>query len=71
MCFELPFKIVSIKDKKAKADYDGCQQEVSLVLVNNVKIGDYVLVKGGYAVSKIRKEEAKEIINLLKNENNL
>ena len=68
MCFELPFKIVSVKDKKATVDCFGRQSEVDLILVDGLKIGDYVLVKGNYAVSKIDKEEAKEVLDLLKNE---
>jgi hydrogenase expression/formation protein HypC len=66
MCFELPSKIISIKDKEATVDFLGQQGKVSLVLVDDVKLGDYVMVKGGLAVSKVKKEEAKEIISLLK-----
>ena len=66
MCFELPSKIVSIKDKKATVDCFGRQSEVDLIMIDDLKIGDYVLVRGDYAVSKIDKKEAKEVLDLLK-----
>ena len=67
MCFELPSKIVSLKDKKATIDCFGRQSEVDLILTDNLEVGDYVLVRGNYAVSKIGEKEAKEIISLLEN----
>lgn len=66
MCFEIPSKIIFIKDKKAKVDHNGHKHNVSLDLIKNVKVGDYVMVQGDYAISKMDKKDVKEIIDLLK-----
>jgi len=68
MCFELPFKIIDIKDKEAVVDCIGQKYKVNLELVKDVKIGDYVMVQGNLAIDKVKRAEAEEILDLLKNE---
>lgn len=66
MCIAVPGKVVSIDDKSAKVDFWGVLREVSLELLDNVQIGDYVMVHAGYAIEKIKLENAEEIIRLYK-----
>ncbi len=48
----------------ATASVDGVKVEVSLALVDDVKVGDYVLVHVGYALNKIVEDEALKTLAL-------
>ncbi len=66
MCLALPAQIIRIDSASnmATASVDKIEVEVSLALVDNVKIGDYVLVHVGYALNKIDEEEAIKTLAL-------
>jgi len=66
MCLAIPSKIVKIEDNVATIDVDGVQREASLLLVENPKIGDYVIVHAGFAINKINEEDALESLKLLR-----
>ena len=66
MCLAIPSKIVKIEDNVATIDVDGVKREASLLLVDNTRIGDYVIVHAGFAINKINEEDALESLKLLK-----
>lgn len=66
MCLAIPSKIVKIENNVATIDVDGVQREASLLLVENPRIGDYVIVHAGFAINKINEEDALESLKLLK-----
>ncbi|MGB9715629.1 MAG: HypC/HybG/HupF family hydrogenase formation chaperone [Thermodesulfovibrionales bacterium] len=67
MCVGVPSKIVKIDDYMATIDVEGAQREISLLLLNeDVEVGDYVIVHAGFAIQKIREEDAKENLRLMK-----
>jgi len=66
MCLAIPSKIVKIEDNMATIDVDGVQREASLLLVEDPKIGDYVIVHAGFAINKINEEDALESLKLLR-----
>ena len=71
MCLGVPGKVVSIEDvsdteKIGKVEFGGVLKEVSLVYVPEVKIGQYVVVHVGFALSLIDEEEAEEIFECVK-----
>jgi hydrogenase expression/formation protein HypC len=66
MCLAIPSKIVKIEDNVATIDVDGVQREASLLLVENTRIGDYVIVHAGFAINKINEEDALESLKLLR-----
>ena len=65
MCLAVPLLIKSIKGKDADAEIGGISRPVSLWLTPEAKVGDYVLVHTGYAISVLNKEEADETLRLL------
>jgi len=65
MCLGIPGKVLSIKDEMAEVDFGGVKRTVSLLLCPEVKVGDYVLVHVGFAITKLEEEEAKETLKLL------
>jgi len=66
MCLALPAKIVAIDpaSNMATASVDNVKVEVSLALVDDVALGDYVLVHVGYALNKIDEDEALKTLTL-------
>jgi len=65
MCLGIPGKIVSIADTGlAMVDFNGVQQEVSLMLCPEAQVGDYVLVHVGFAIQRLEPEEAEERLKL-------
>jgi hydrogenase expression/formation protein HypC len=65
MCLGIPGKVLSIKDDVAEVDFGGVRRHVSLLLCPEVKVGDYVLVHVGFAITKLEEEEAQETLRLL------
>ncbi len=45
---------------------EGVQKEVSLLLIENPRIGDYVIVHAGFAIQKIDEAEANESLKILR-----
>lgn len=66
MCLALPAQIVAIDPitGMATAAVDNVRVEVSLALVDEIAIGDYVLVHVGYALHKIDEDEALKTLAL-------
>ena len=70
MCLAIPGKIIEIQGNDpmtlvGKVDFGGVIKEVSLAYVPEAKIGDYVNVHVGFALTVIDEEEAKEVIGYL------
>ncbi len=67
MCVGVPSKIVKIDDYMATIDVEGAQREISLLLLSeDVRVGEYVIVHAGFAIQKIQEEDAKENLRLMK-----
>ena len=67
MCLAIPGRLVAISDgegfdRRGTVDYDGARQEVSLAYLPETKIGDYVLVHVGFAMTRLDGEEAERIL---------
>lgn len=59
MCLAVPSRIVEIKDSVATVDVDGVSREASIMLLDDIKVGDYVIVHAGFAISQIDEETAE------------
>ncbi|MCP3933057.1 MAG: HypC/HybG/HupF family hydrogenase formation chaperone [Bacteroidetes bacterium] len=72
MCLAIPGKITSITAqlddtfRMAKVSFGGIQKDINLAMVPEAKIGDYVLVHVGVAISIIDEEEAKITFEYIK-----
>ena len=58
MCLAIPALIKSINGYQAEVDIEGVSREVSIQLTPEVKVGDYVLLHTGYAISIVDEAEA-------------
>ena len=66
MCIAVPMKVLKVNGDFGDAELGGIIKEVSIILIDNVKVGDYILVHAGYAIQKIDENEALETISFLK-----
>ncbi|MCG6907096.1 MAG: HypC/HybG/HupF family hydrogenase formation chaperone [Desulfobacteraceae bacterium] len=66
MCLAIPSRIVKIEDQMAVIDVDGVTREASLLLLEDPRVGDYVIVHAGFALHKIDEEAARESLALLR-----
>ncbi len=66
MCLAVPSKIIRINDLMATIDVMGARREISLmVLPEEVKVGDYVLVHAGFAIQKVQEDVALDSLGLI------
>jgi hydrogenase expression/formation protein HypC len=66
MCLSIPAKIISINGNKAKVSLGGAEINAALHLIDNIKVGDYILLHSGFAIQKIDEKEALDTIQLIK-----
>ena len=60
MCVGLSAKVVDLKDGTAIIDASGARRSVSADLLDDLEIGDYVMVHAGVAIAKITDDDASE-----------
>ena len=65
MCLAIPARIVELEGDKAVVDAMGNRFKARTTLLENVKIGDLVLVHAGFAISKVEEEDARKTWNLI------
>jgi hydrogenase expression/formation protein HypC len=67
MCLAVPMKIVKILEHgKALVEQDELVTEVDLTLIEEPKIGDYVIIHAGYAIDMLDLVEAEERLKLFR-----
>lgn len=67
MCLGIPAKVVQIdKPNLGKVDYLGTRVKTNFELLDNLKVGDWVIVHAGFAISKLDEEEARETFSILR-----
>ena len=65
MCLALPVKVIEVgANDTAIVDLGGVRKEISLALLSDVQVGDYVILHVGYALSKLDPEEAEKTLAL-------
>ena len=66
MCLALPARVLSVDaiTDTATVAIEQVRVEVSLALLENIQVGDYVLVHVGYALQKISEEQAEKTLEL-------
>ena len=66
MCLAIPSRITKIENNMATIDVEGVQREASLLLLEDARVGDYVIVHAGFAIQKLDEAAAQETIDLLR-----
>jgi hydrogenase expression/formation protein HypC len=66
MCIAIPMNVREINGDIGIVESQGVRREVGLMLMDDVKVGDWVLIHAGFAISKLNQEEAEETMTLLR-----
>ena len=76
MCLGVPGKIVRVDESAlgvptGRVDFGGVSREVCLAYVPDARVGDYVIVHVGFAISRVDEEEAHRTYEILREMNQL
>jgi hydrogenase expression/formation protein HypC len=70
MCLSIPARILSISGSMAEVSAGGAIFKAGLHMIENAKVGDYILLHAGFAIQKISEAEATETMKLFEEINN-
>jgi len=69
MCLGIPGRIVTLDDTEPRSgtvDFDGLRRPVCLAYTPEAKVGDYVIVHVGFAITLVDEEEAAKTLAVLR-----
>jgi hydrogenase expression/formation protein HypC len=67
MCLAVPVRVSELlPEQMAKVSLDGVSKTISVALVDDVSVGDYVILHVGFALSKIDAEEAERTLAMIR-----
>jgi len=66
MCLAVPMRVVSIDGDLALCEVDGVRREASLMMVDGVEPGDYVIIHAGFAIQKLDEDDAEETLRVFR-----
>jgi len=67
MCLGIPARILSIdENNQGEVDYLGTRVKAGFMLLESPKVGDWVIIHSGFAISRLDENEAQETLSLLR-----
>ncbi len=66
MCLGVPMQVISIDGETAVCEIDGVRREASLMMVEDIAVGDFVLIHAGFAIEKLDQEDAETTLALFR-----
>jgi hydrogenase expression/formation protein HypC len=66
MCLAIPARVEHVDGHEAQVDINGVQRIISLWLTPEARVGDYVILHTGYAISVLDEAQAQESLRLLR-----
>lgn len=65
MCLAIPAKVISVTGTNAVVSIEDVEYTASLMLIDNVVPGDFIMLHAGFAIEKVDPEFAAETLQLL------
>jgi hydrogenase expression/formation protein HypC len=65
MCLAIPAKVISIEGTSARVTIEDVEYTASLLLLDDVRPGDFIMLHAGFAIEKVDPHEAAETLQLL------
>jgi hydrogenase expression/formation protein HypC len=68
MCLAIPGQVLRIVEdqlRTATVSFGGVTKDISLILVPDAQVGDYVIVHVGFAISKLDEEAARRSLDVI------
>lgn len=66
MCLGVPARVVEVREGSATVEVGGVHREISILLLDCVDVGDWVILHAGFAIEKLSPEEAEKTLDLLR-----
>jgi hydrogenase expression/formation protein HypC len=66
MCLGVPAKILETGGGLAVVELGGVRREISVMLIDDVSVGDWVIIHAGFAIEKLSEEEAEQTLALFR-----
>jgi len=66
MCLGIPAKVLETGDGAAVVELGGVRREISVMLVDDVAVGEWVIVHAGFAIEKLSEEAAEQTLALFR-----
>ena len=68
MCLGIPSKVIEVDEafKTGRIDYLGTKIKANFALLDDIKIGDWVIVHAGFAISRLDEADALETLDILR-----
>ena len=66
MCLGVPAKVLSVDGDTALVIIGSVEYNASIALLEDVRVGDYVILHAGFAIEKVDEEDAKETERLFR-----
>ena len=71
MCLAVPMQVKEIDSDTAICEIDGVRRNASLMMLDDVSIGDFVLIHAGFAIEKLDPDEAEKTLQMFREIANL
>ena len=65
MCLAIPAKVVHVDGASALVTIEDVEYKASLLLLDDVRPGDFIMLHAGFAIEKVDPEDAAETLRLL------
>jgi hydrogenase expression/formation protein HypC len=65
MCLAIPVKVISVEGSTARVRIENVEYTASLLLLDDVNPGDFIMLHAGFAIEKVDPKEAAETLQLL------
>lgn len=62
MCLAVPAKIVKINNDSSTVEVGGVKKTASLILLDDARVGDFVIIHAGFAIRLLNEQDALEIL---------
>lgn len=66
MCLGVPARVIEVKEASATVEVGGARREISVMLLDRVAAGDWVILHAGFAIEKLSPEEAEKTLELFR-----
>ena len=66
MCVAVPGKVIEVYEDEALVEFIEIKKKVNIALINDVNVGDYLLIHVGIAIEKIDKDEGEKTVEIFK-----
>jgi len=66
MCLGVPARVLERNGDTAVVTLGGVRREISVMLLDDVSVGEWVILHAGFAIEKLSEEEAEQTLSLLR-----